>query len=70
MVTQFDQDPLGLQEQIARIRMIGIEQDKRQVEIRKLMQDIKLATPKMFFQDALALAALIGAGAALAKLFS
>lgn len=70
MVTQFDQDPLGLQEQIARIRMIGIEQDKRQVEIRKLMQDIKLATPQMFFQDALALAALIGAGAALAKLFS
>lgn len=70
MVTQFDQDPLGLQEQIARIRMIGVEQDKRQVEIRKLMQDIKLATPQMFFQDALALAALIGAGAALAKLFS
>ena len=70
MVTQFDQDPLGLQEQIALIRMIGIEQDKRQVEIRKLMQDIKLATPQMFFQGALAMAALIGAGAALAKLFS
>ena len=33
------------------------------------MQDIKLTTPQMFFQGALAMAALIGAGAALAKLF-
>ena len=69
MATHLDDDLLDLQEQIARIRMMGIEQDKRQVEIRKLMQDIKLATPQMFFQGGLAMAALIGAGAALAKLF-
>lgn len=49
---------------------MGIEQDKRMVEIRKLTQDIKLATPQMFFQEALAMAALIGAGAALTKLFA
>ena len=49
---------------------MGIEQDKRQVEIQKIMQEIKLATPQMFFQGALAMAALIGAGAALAKLFA
>jgi len=38
------------------------------VNTQKLTQNIKLATPQMFFQGALAMAALIGAGAALAKL--
>ena len=60
---------LDIREQLARIRSMAVEQDKRQVEIQKLMQDIKLATPQMFFQGALAMAALIGAGAALTKLF-
>ena len=70
MATQLDTRELELQEQIARIRSMGIEQDKRIVEIRKITQDITLATPQMFFQGALAMAALIGAGAALAKLSS
>ena len=59
-----------IDEQMARIRNMAIGSDKRQIEIQKVMQDIKLATPQMFFQGALAMAAMIGAGAALAKLFS
>lgn len=70
MATQADHESLDIQEQLARIRSIGIEQDKRQIEIRKLAQDIKLATPEVFFQGAIAMGALIGAGAALVKVFS
>lgn len=57
-----DITPLDMREQLARI-------DKMQAEIQKVMQDTRLATPQMFFQGGLATAALIGAGAALAKLF-
>ncbi|WP_258887894.1 hypothetical protein [Sphingomonas sp. SUN039] len=39
------------------------------VRTDKLIQETRLATPQMFFQGALAMAALIGAGAALGKLF-
>ncbi len=53
--------PLDLREQLARI-------DKMQAELQKIMQDTRLATPQTFFQGALAMAALIGAGVALAKL--
>lgn len=70
MATIPEHEDFDLAEQLARIRSMGIEQDKRMVEIRKLTQDIKLATPQMFFQEALAMAALIGAGAALTKLFA
>jgi len=38
------------------------------VKTQKLTQDIKLATPKMFFQGALPMAAVIGAVVAPAKL--
>ena len=63
MATQLDSEPpLDIREQLARI-------DKMQAELQKIMQDTRLATPQMFFQGALAMAALIGAGAALAKLF-
>ena len=61
MATQPQRESLDIDEQIARI-------EKMQAELQKVMQDIKLATPQMFFQGALAMAALIGAGAALAKL--
>jgi hypothetical protein len=39
------------------------------IRTEKLIQETRLATPQTFFQGALAMAALIGAGAALAKLF-
>ena len=61
MATQPQRESLDIDEQIARI-------EKMQAELQKIMQDIKLATPQMFFQGALAMAALIGAGAALTKL--
>ena len=38
------------------------------VEMGKLMLETRLATPQTFFQGAIAMAALIGAGVALAKL--
>lgn len=57
-------------EQAARIDKMQAELQKTMVETQKIVQDIKLATPQMFFQGALAMAALIAAGAALAKLFS
>ena len=55
--------PLDIREQLARI-------DKMQADLQKIMQETKLATPQMFFQGALAMAAMIGAGVALAKLSS
>ena len=63
MATNPDIDPpLDIREQLARI-------DKMQAELQKIMQDTRLATPQMFFQGALAMAAMIAAGAALGKLF-
>lgn len=63
MATQLDPEtPLDMREQIARI-------DKMQAELQKIMQEMKLATPQMIFQGALAMAAIFGAGVALAKLF-
>lgn len=62
MATQIDTDRLDISEQIARI-------EKTQAELGKILQDTKLATPAIFFQGMLATAALLGAGAALAKIF-
>lgn len=59
-----------VEEQLASIRKMQAELDKTMVETQKITRDIKLATPQMFFQGALAMAAMIGADAALAKLFS
>ena len=50
MATQPQRESLDIDEQIARI-------EKMQAELQKVMQDIKLATPQMFFQGALAMAA-------------
>ena len=61
MATAPQHDTLNIEEQLARIAKMRVETDK-------LIQDTRLATPQMFFQGALAMAALIGAGAALAKL--
>ncbi len=70
MATTPQRDPLDIDEQSTRIRAMIADIDKRRVEVQKITQAIKLATPQMFFQGALAMAAIIGAGAALAKLFS
>ena len=43
------------------------ELQKLMRETQKMSQDTKLATPQMFFQGAIAMAAMIGAGVALAK---
>ena len=69
MTTQTQHATLDLEEQLARIAQMRVESEKIQTQTTKLVQDIRLATPQMFFQGALAMAALIGAGAALAKLF-
>ena len=70
MSTTPQRDPLEIDEQSTRIRAMTADIDKRRVEVQKITQDIKLATPQMIFQGALAMAVIIGAGAALAKLFS
>lgn len=63
MATRLDPEtPLDMREQIARI-------DKMQAELQKIMQEMKLVTPQMIFQGALATAAIFGAGIALAGLF-
>ena len=70
MATQLDTDPpLDIREQLVRIDKMQAELQETQVKINKMTQDIRLATPQTFFQGGLAMAALIGAGAALAKLF-
>jgi hypothetical protein len=83
MATKAQTEQLNIEEQLARIAKMrrddekasvdiqktGVDIQKVSVEIQKLTQDIKLATPQMFFQGAVATAALIGATAAIAKVF-
>jgi hypothetical protein len=70
MATAPQHDALNIEEQLARIAKMRREDEKMSVEINKLIQEIKLATPVVFFQGAVAMAALIGAGAGLYKLLS
>lgn len=83
MATAPQHDTLNIEEQLARIakmrrddekaradiEQMSVENQKTRAEIEKLFQDIKLATPQMFFQGGFATAALIGATAAIAKIF-
>jgi hypothetical protein len=62
MATVPQHEILDIEEQLVRIAEMRVRTDK-------LIQETRLATPQMFFQGALAMAALIGAGAALGKLF-
>ena len=62
MATAPQHEILDVEEQLVRIAEMRVRTDK-------LIQETRLATPQMFFQGALAMAALIGAGAALGKLF-
>ncbi len=61
MASNPQRETLDLDEQIARIQKVN-------AELGKILQETKLATPQTFFQGAIAMAALIGAGIALAKL--
>ena len=61
MATVPQHEILDIEEQLVRIAEMRVRTDK-------LIQETRLATPQMFFQGALAMAALIGAGAALGKL--
>jgi hypothetical protein len=67
MATQTQPD-FDHHEQLARIRKMLRDDEKMSVEINKMIQEIKLATPLVFVQGAVAMAGLIGAGAALFKL--
>jgi hypothetical protein len=76
MATQMDRAELDLQEQIARIRQMGVNTDKAiadmqktHADIDKVLLDTKIVSFSTIFQGLLAVAALIGAGAAIAKLF-
>ena len=72
MATQSDPRDLlmlDLQEQIARIAKTQEEVIKAQAETRKVTAEVEFLPRSMIFQAMLATAALLGAGAAIAKLF-
>jgi hypothetical protein len=68
MATKAEVEKLDLQEQIARIAKIQEEIDKTRAETRKAYSEVEFMPRAMVFQAMLASAALIGAGAAVAKL--
>ena len=69
MATHVEREQLDLEEQIARIRQMGVNTDKAIVEMQKVRADTKVVTFATVFQGLIAIGALIGAGAAIAKLF-
>ena len=69
MATQIDPKEFDLHEQLARIRKIQEESDKFSAETRKLLAESRTISLATVFQGAIAIAALLGAGAAIAKLF-
>ncbi len=76
MATQLDPQALNLDEQIARIRKMGAETAKALVDIQKTRADFekvvlgtRIVSFATIFQGLIAVAALIGAGSAIAKLF-
>jgi hypothetical protein len=75
MATHFEPDRLDLEEQIIRIRAMVQESEKRQLEMSKIVDEqikvrdeIQYMPRVLIFQAMLATAALLGAGAAIAKL--
>ena len=69
MATQADDIDLNLREQIARIDQMRANSDKFYAETQKLLRDTKAVPVATVFQGLIAIAALLGAGAAIAKLF-
>ena len=68
MATQMDREQLDLEEQLAGIRQMAVNTDKAIVEIQKVQADTKVVTFATVFQGFIAIAALLGAGAAIGKL--
>ena len=68
MATQLD-DPIDLREQLARIDQMRANSDKLYAETQKLLADSKVVSFATIFQGFIAIAALLGAGAAIGKLF-
>lgn len=75
MATHLD-DPLDLREQLARIDQMRastekalMDVQKTRVDMDKVLADTKVVTLATAFQGFIAIAALLGAGAAIAKLF-
>jgi hypothetical protein len=69
MATQMDRAELDLQEQLTRIRQMGVNTDKAIAEMQKTRAETDVLPRVLIFQAMLAMAALLGAGAAIAKLF-
>ena len=61
-------EQLDLREQIARIDKMQAEIHKTQAELSKITLDVRFYPGTLLFQGTLAAAALVGAGAAIAKL--
>ncbi len=68
MATHRD-DPLDLRKQLARIDQMRVNTERALAEIQKVRVDTKLVTFATVFQGLIAVAGLLGAGAAIGKLF-
>ena len=69
MATQIDPRGLDIEEQIVRIRKAQQEIDQISAETRKLLSEAKVISFASVFQGLIAIAALLGAGAAITKLY-
>jgi hypothetical protein len=69
MATQTDRSELDLQEQLARIQQMVVNTDKAIAEMQKTRAETGFMPRMLGFQAMLATAGLLGAGAAIAKLF-
>jgi len=69
MATQPNKDRLDVEEQIARVSKLVEDIVKSQAETHKLNAEVQYMPRVLVFQAMLATAALLGAGAAIAKLF-
>lgn len=69
MATAPIEPPIDLREQLTRIDKMQAELQKLNADTLKVIQDTNLAKPQLLFQGALAMAAMIGAVAAIVKLF-
>ncbi len=69
MASQLDPYRLDLEEQLIRIQRAREESEKFSAETRKIVAETQNMPKALIFQAMLATAGLLGAGAAIAKLF-
>jgi hypothetical protein len=69
MATQMEDGSIDLREQLARIDKIHADIQKTLTENGKLMAETKVVPFAAIFQGLIAIAGLLGAGAAITKLF-